>query len=152
MLPWQVRTFGCSHNVSDGEVMAGQLSEYGFRRVHSSSSHPQRSSAQLCPSTQVKFCACTRLVEDAKQAHLWLINTCTVKNPSQAAMSSLIAKGRAGGKALVVAGCVPQGDKRIPELQDLTLLGAVALLPAAHPQSNASPCHHKGALQVHFLI
>ena len=65
-------------------------------------------------------------MEDAEQAHLWLINTCTVKNPSQAAMSGLIAKGRAAGKALVVAGCVPQGDRRIPELQDLSLLGAHA--------------------------
>jgi threonylcarbamoyladenosine tRNA methylthiotransferase CDKAL1 len=26
-----VKTFGCSHNVSDGEYMAGQLSSYGYR-------------------------------------------------------------------------------------------------------------------------
>ena len=26
-----VKTFGCSHNSSDGEYMAGQLSEYGYR-------------------------------------------------------------------------------------------------------------------------
>ena len=26
-----VKTFGCSHNVSDGEYMAGLLSSYGYR-------------------------------------------------------------------------------------------------------------------------
>ena len=48
-------------------------------------------------------------------------------------MSSLLARGRALGKALVVAGCVPQGDRRIPELQDLSLLGARAA--CMHPAS-----------------
>lgn len=54
---------------------------------------------------------------------MWLINTCTVKNPSQAAMSTLVARGKALHKRLVVCGCVPQGDKKVPELQDLSLLG-----------------------------
>lgn len=26
-----IRTFGCSHNSSDSEFMAGQLQEYGYR-------------------------------------------------------------------------------------------------------------------------
>jgi threonylcarbamoyladenosine tRNA methylthiotransferase CDKAL1 len=56
-------------------------------------------------------------------ADLWLINTCTVKNPSQAAMSSIVARGKALNKRLVVCGCVPQGDKKMPELQGLSLLG-----------------------------
>lgn len=30
-----VKTFGCSHNFSDGEYMAGQLQAYGYRRVQS---------------------------------------------------------------------------------------------------------------------
>eukprot|EP00955_Chlamydomonas_euryale_P043314 352554-Chlamydomonas_euryale.AAC.10 len=29
-----VKTFGCSHNVSDGEYMAGLLQEYGYRWAH----------------------------------------------------------------------------------------------------------------------
>lgn len=56
-------------------------------------------------------------------ADLWLINTCTVKNPSQAAMSTLVARGKAMDKRLVVCGCVPQGDKKVLELQGLSLLG-----------------------------
>lgn len=50
-----VKTFGCSHNMSDSEFMMGQLVEYGYT-----------------------------LVEDPLEADLILINSCTVKNPSQA--------------------------------------------------------------------
>lgn len=41
-----------------------------------------------------------RLVADEKRdtADVWLVNSCTVKNPSQAAMGSLLARGRALGK------------------------------------------------------
>jgi threonylcarbamoyladenosine tRNA methylthiotransferase CDKAL1 len=65
------------------------------------------------------------LLDDGQRdaADLWLINTCTVKGPSQASMSSLIARGKDLGKRLVVCGCVPQGHKRLPELQSLSLLG-----------------------------
>jgi len=52
------------------------------------------------------------------------VNTCTVKSPSQAAAGSLLARGRALGKALLVTGCVPQGARAAPELQGLSLLGA----------------------------
>ena len=38
-------------------------------------------------------------------------------------MSNLILAGRAAGKKLVISGCVPQGDKRLEELKDLSLLG-----------------------------
>ena len=43
-------------------------------------------------------------------------NTCTVKSPSQSALETLINRGRAAGKALLVAGCVPQGDRDAPSL------------------------------------
>ena len=54
-----------------------------------------------------------------------MVNSCTVKNPSQAAMGSLLARGRALGKGLVVTGCVPQGSRSAPELAGLSLLGAL---------------------------
>ena len=63
----------------------------------------------------------------ADDAQLWLLNTCTVKSPSQSAMDTLLRRGRAAGKALVVAGCVPQGDRRAAELQGLSLLGVTQL-------------------------
>eukprot|EP00798_Chlamydomonas_sp_ICE-L_P022381 gene22381-29487_t len=95
-----VKTFGCSHNVSDGEVMAGLLQDYGYR-----------------------------LVDDINndQAAAWVINTCTVKGPSESAMSSLIRKGKLTGKRLIIAGCVPQGDKKHRELQDLSLIGVTQI-------------------------
>lgn len=48
-----VKTWGCAHNNSDGEYMAGQLAAYGYT-----------------------------VTDDEKQAdkaHLWLLNSCTVK-------------------------------------------------------------------------
>lgn len=89
-----LKTFGCSHNQSDSEYMAGQLSDYGYS------------------------------VTDAPDgADLWLINTCTVKNPSQSAMENLIRKGKDAGKPLVVAGCVPQGDKNLKDLEGVSVVG-----------------------------
>jgi threonylcarbamoyladenosine tRNA methylthiotransferase CDKAL1 len=93
-----VKTFGCAHNQSDGEYMAGQLQAYGYS-----------------------------LVEDAAAADLWLLNTCTVKSPSQSAMDTLLAAGKAAGKALLVAGCVPQGDRDAAALAGLSLLGVAQI-------------------------
>jgi threonylcarbamoyladenosine tRNA methylthiotransferase CDKAL1 len=89
-----VKTFGCSHNSSDSEYMMGQLTEYGYQ-----------------------------LVDQEDEADLWIVNSCTVKSPSQSAMSNILTRGKTLGKPLVVAGCVPQGDKKSPELQGLSLLG-----------------------------
>jgi threonylcarbamoyladenosine tRNA methylthiotransferase CDKAL1 len=67
------------------------------------------------------------LVDDGAAADLWLINTCTVKSPSQSAMDSLLSAGRAAGKALLVAGCVPQGDRNASALEGLSLLGVTQI-------------------------
>jgi threonylcarbamoyladenosine tRNA methylthiotransferase CDKAL1 len=50
-------------------------------------------------------------------ADLWLINSCTVKSPSQSQMASVIGEAKRHGIPIVVAGCVPQGDKKAPELE-----------------------------------
>lgn len=89
-----VKTYGCSHNISDGEYMEGILSDFGYR-----------------------------IESDPSQADLWLLNSCTVKDPSQAAFLNLVNKGKAENKHVVVAGCVPQGDKSIPALADVSQVG-----------------------------
>ncbi|GAB2291172.1 hypothetical protein Dimus_025431 [Dionaea muscipula] len=89
-----IKTFGCSHNQSDSEYMAGQLSSYGYA-----------------------------LSDDPESADLWLINTCTVKSPSQSAMDTIISKGRTAKKPLVVAGCVPQGSQNLKELEGVSIVG-----------------------------
>lgn len=89
-----IKTFGCSHNQSDSEYMGGQLSAYGYT-----------------------------LTENFEEADLWLINTCTVKSPSQSAMDTLISKGKDANKPLVVAGCVPQGSRNLKELEGVSIVG-----------------------------
>ena len=89
-----IKTYGCSHNVSDGEYMEGMLSHYGYR-----------------------------ITNDEKDADLWLLNSCTVKDPSQAAFMNLVNKAKAINKHVVVAGCVPQADRSIPGLEDVSVVG-----------------------------
>lgn len=95
-----VKTFGCSHNTSDAEFMAGQLAEYGYDLVNDS---------------------------DSATADLWLINSCTVKGPSQSAVGNLVTKARKNGKHIVVSGCVPQGDRRAKELEGISVLGVTQI-------------------------
>ncbi|KAJ4965567.1 hypothetical protein NE237_017416 [Protea cynaroides] len=89
-----MKTFGCSHNQSDSEYMAGQLSAFGYS-----------------------------LSDNPEEADLWLINTCTVKSPSQSAMETLISKCKSAKKPLVVAGCVPQGSRDLKELEGVSIVG-----------------------------
>lgn len=72
--------WGCTHNTSDSEYMAGQLASYGYQ-----------------------------IVDNSDEAHLWLLNSCTVKNPAEDHFKNYIEKARLLNKYLVLAGCVPQG-------------------------------------------
>jgi tRNA A37 methylthiotransferase MiaB len=103
-----VRTFGCSHNISDSEFMAGQLSAYGYT-----------------------------LTTSPEDADLWVVNTCTVKNPSQSAMNTVIERGKAAGKKLVIAGCgacctlVPIRPRRRGERRSLRTFPCASLRPGS---------------------
>ncbi|KAJ3282883.1 hypothetical protein HK104_010662, partial [Borealophlyctis nickersoniae] len=92
-----VKTWGCGHNNSDGEYMAGLLAASGY---------------------QV-------LLEDSKKndADLWLLNSCTVKGPSEQTFVNDIKKGKENGKKVVVAGCVPQASPKGAEWADLSVIG-----------------------------
>jgi threonylcarbamoyladenosine tRNA methylthiotransferase CDKAL1 len=89
-----VKTYGCSHNISDSEYMAGMLESYGYS-----------------------------LTEKREEADLCLVNSCTVKDPSQAQFMHLVNKAKGEGQPVVVAGCVPQGDRKIPGLADVSVVG-----------------------------
>ncbi|KAJ8878147.1 hypothetical protein PR048_022614 [Dryococelus australis] len=89
-----VRTWGCAHNNSDSEYMAGQLAAYGYT-----------------------------LTEDKWVADLWLLNSCTVKSPAEDHFRNEIEAGQRHGKHVVVAGCVPQGAPRSSFLQGLSIVG-----------------------------
>ncbi|XP_052758922.1 threonylcarbamoyladenosine tRNA methylthiotransferase [Galleria mellonella] len=89
-----VKTWGCAHNNSDSEYMAGLLAAHGYP-----------------------------LTEDKWQAQLWLLNSCTVKSPSEDHFKNEVELGRSRGIHVVVAGCVPQGAPRATYLQGLSVVG-----------------------------
>ncbi|EDV24289.1 uncharacterized protein TRIADDRAFT_26388 [Trichoplax adhaerens] len=89
-----IRTWGCSHNKSDGEYMAGQLSSYGYK-----------------------------ITEIPEEADLWLLNSCAVKNPAEDSFYNDIRKAKELKKYLVLAGCVPQGQKRHPLMDGISVVG-----------------------------
>ncbi|AFZ81317.1 RNA modification enzyme, MiaB family domain-containing protein [Theileria equi strain WA] len=90
------RGFGCAHNSSDSEYMMGILSEYGYN-----------------------------ITDDMSKAQVAVINSCTVKGPSQDAMATEIRKAKDLKIPIVVGGCVPQADKNLTPLKDpsVSLLG-----------------------------
>lgn len=89
-----VKTWGCTHNSSDSEYMAGQLAAYGYN-----------------------------LTESKDKADLWLLNSCTVKNPAEDHFRNEIELGKKSGKHVVVAGCVPQGAPKSGFLSGLSMIG-----------------------------
>ncbi|XP_024943886.1 threonylcarbamoyladenosine tRNA methylthiotransferase isoform X2 [Cephus cinctus] len=74
--------------------MAGQLAAYGYN-----------------------------LSNDKHKADLWLLNSCTVKNPAEDHFRNEIEYGKKLGKHVVVAGCVPQGAPKSGFLQGLSMIG-----------------------------
>ncbi|KAI9094597.1 hypothetical protein DFS34DRAFT_582746 [Phlyctochytrium arcticum] len=92
-----VKTWGCGHNNSDGEYMAGLLAANGY----------------------------TVLLQDSQKndADVWLLNSCTVKGPSEQTFINDIRKGQDQGKRVVVAGCVPQASQNRDEWAQLSVIG-----------------------------
>lgn len=93
-----IKTFGCSHNVSDSEFMMGQLVDYGYL-----------------------------LTDKPEESDVIVLNSCTVKNPTQAALMRLVTDSKTLMKPIVVTGCVPQGDKKIDQLQSVSMLGVTQI-------------------------
>ncbi|MEM3550727.1 MAG: tRNA (N(6)-L-threonylcarbamoyladenosine(37)-C(2))-methylthiotransferase [Candidatus Bathyarchaeia archaeon] len=72
-----VKSFGCSTNLADGEVLSGCLAEAGYE-----------------------------LANDASCADVIVYNTCAVKGPTENRMFEIL-KRVPNGKKLIVAGCLP---------------------------------------------
>lgn len=89
-----VKTWGCTHNSSDSEYMAGQLAAYGYN-----------------------------LTDHREKADLWLLNSCTVKAPAEDHFRNEIESGKNAGKHVVVAGCVPQGAPKTGFLEGMSVIG-----------------------------
>uniref|UniRef100_A0A914LNI9 tRNA-t(6)A37 methylthiotransferase n=1 Tax=Meloidogyne incognita TaxID=6306 RepID=A0A914LNI9_MELIC len=98
VLPWNrvvyLRTWGCSHNNSDSEYMAGLLLKAGFK-----------------------------VTSEKELADIWLLNSCTVKTPSETMLENQVKEGKSKMKRIVVAGCVPQAGPQISWLKDVSVIG-----------------------------
>jgi threonylcarbamoyladenosine tRNA methylthiotransferase CDKAL1 len=89
-----IRTFGCTLNQSDSEVMAGLLAKAGHE-----------------------------LVSELANAEMVLFNTCTVKDKPEKRFYSELKKVMDSGKKVVVAGCIPQSDSYNESLKHVSLIG-----------------------------
>ena len=89
-----VKTWGCAHNSSDSEYMAGQLAAEGYT-----------------------------IANNPEEADLWLLNSCTVKNPAEEHFKNEVKRGLDSDKKVVVAGCVPQGKQSAEYLKGLSMIG-----------------------------
>lgn len=89
-----IKTWGCTHNSSDSEYMAGQLSSYGYK-----------------------------IVEDSNAADLWLLNSCTVKNPAEDHFRNMLKKAQDSEIPIVLAGCVPQAAPNSSYIKGLSVIG-----------------------------
>ncbi|XP_014247524.1 threonylcarbamoyladenosine tRNA methylthiotransferase [Cimex lectularius] len=89
-----MKTWGCTHNSSDSEYMAGLLSAYGYT-----------------------------LTDNKYDADVWVLNSCTVKNPAEDHFRNEIQSGQKLGKCVVVAGCVSQGAPKSDFLKGLSIIG-----------------------------
>ncbi|CAG9829168.1 unnamed protein product [Diabrotica balteata] len=89
-----IGTWGCAHNSSDSEYMAGQLAAYGYK-----------------------------LTDNKSEADLILLNSCTVKSPAEDHFRNEIESAKKQGKHLVLAGCVPQGAPKSSFIQGLSIIG-----------------------------
>jgi len=94
-----VKTFGCAHNSSDSEFMMGLLRDYGYT-----------------------------FVDDLAGADALIVNSCTVKNPSEDHAMLLTKKACEAGKPVVLAGCVPAGDHKVADgYEGVSLLGVTQI-------------------------
>lgn len=91
-----IKSWGCGHNTSDGEVMGGLLQTAGYN--------------------------VTEDFEDP-QIDCYVLNSCTVKNPSETTFRNLVAKSKESGKSVVVSGCVPQADNKKDQWSDVSVIG-----------------------------
>ncbi|XP_078098040.1 threonylcarbamoyladenosine tRNA methylthiotransferase isoform X1 [Mustelus asterias] len=63
------------------------------------------------------------LDKNSLDADLWLLNSCTVKNPAEDHFRNSIKRAQEQNKKVVVAGCVPQAQPRMDYIKGLSIIG-----------------------------
>ncbi len=85
-------TFGCSANVADSEQMAGLLKEADFE-----------------------------ITQSEEAADIIILNSCTVKGPSESKLFKRLEELKDGYKIVIIAGCIAQADAK--KLKGYPLIG-----------------------------
>jgi len=97
MIPIFIETYGCTLNQSDSELMEGLLIESGYE-----------------------------IVDSPDEAALIIINTCTVKTPTENNLYKRLDELVGLKKPFVIAGCIPQVDaKRLSDHLDNTTFSLI---------------------------
>lgn len=87
-----IETYGCSHNFADSEHIASLLKDANYD-----------------------------LVNSLESADLTIINTCTVKTPTEHAFFNRLNELKRKNKKIVIAGCIPQTDSE--KMNDVSIIG-----------------------------
>ena len=64
-----------------------------------------------------------KIVDNLEDSDLTIINSCTVKSPSQAAFLNSVLKSKEHNKHVVVGGCVPQAERNFKCLEKCSIVG-----------------------------
>jgi threonylcarbamoyladenosine tRNA methylthiotransferase CDKAL1 len=64
-----------------------------------------------------------QITDNKTDANVWVLNSCTVKNPAEDHFKNELDAGRKAGKSLVLAGCVPQAAPKDPFIKGLSIIG-----------------------------
>jgi len=116
-----IKTFGCSVNQSDSELMSGLLKEAGYNVI-------------------------TDYIDDnAKSLNLKsavdvvIINSCTVKNLAESKFFKELRKWRSKDVKIVVAGCITQAEPKLldKELKDVSVIGTRQIVHIVHIVNDA---------------
>ncbi|KAF0991048.1 hypothetical protein HZS_4462 [Henneguya salminicola] len=62
-------------------------------------------------------------IDKENEAHLWVLNSCTVKTPSEDSLKNFIKKAKSLNILVIVAGCVPQGEPSAKFIYGVSVIG-----------------------------
>ena len=106
-----IKTFGCSVNQSDSELMSGLLKEAGFDVINDYADEVKDISENSAISPQ--------------NIDVIIINSCTVKNLAESKFFKELRKWKTRNVKIIVAGCITQAEPKLleKELKDVSVIG-----------------------------
>ena len=102
-----IKTFGCSVNQSDAEIMGGLLTKAGFTVVSAYGDETNLDS------------------KNPKHVDVVIINTCTVKNLAETKFFKELRRWNNKNTKIIVTGCIPQAEPKLldEQLKNISVIG-----------------------------